>query len=323
MTNKEEKILKKVSSLKKLLVICSIITVLIMFIYHSYPMPMIKTFYYLNAISAKLEPKTILIDGYTVHYYEGNSSKEKDTLILLHGLGDDKNSFVLSAKALTDKYNIILPDLLGHGENARKNDLEYSIEAQANMLRKFVQGKNIERFHLGGNSMGGHIALSYGTRYQEGLQSLILINAPGAKVDNREVYKTYFDKTVTEEDINLIMEKIFCQIPPLPKPFKVYKMQEINDNRNFLNNIVIPQVRKSKDLDLQDKMKDIFIPTLILWGRQDGIVGYNVAEKYARNIPNATLLTMENAAHCPQLEVPQEVAAAIDNFINGLLTGKE
>ena len=70
-------------------------------------------------------------------------------------------------------------------------------------------------------------------------------------------------------------------------------------------------------------MKDIFIPTLILWGRQDGIVGYNVAEKYARNIPNATLLTMENAAHCPQLEVPQEVAAAIDNFINGLLTGKE
>jgi len=323
VTDKEEKILKKVSPLKKLLVVCSVITVMIVFIYHSSPVLMIKTFYYLNAISAKLEPKTILIDGYTVHYYEGNSSKGKDTLILLHGLGDDKNSFVLSAKTLTDKYNVILLDLLGHGENARVNDLEYSIEAQANMLRKFVLGKNIERFHLGGNSMGGHIALSYGTRYQEGLKSLILINAPGVKVDNHEVYKTYFDKTVTEEDINLIMGKIFCQVPALPKPFKVYKMQEINENRNFFNNILIPQVRMSKDYDLQDKIKNISIPTLILWGKQDGIVRYNVAEKYAKTIPNATLLTMEDAAHCPQLEAPQKVSTAIDNFISSLLSSKE
>jgi len=313
--------LAKSSSLKKIFAACSII-IIILFSYHIYPAPIVNNYYHLSAMLARLEKKTIRIDGYTIHYYEGKKSYEKDTLLLLHGLGDDKNSFVLSAKNLSDKYNVILPDLLGHGENERINDVDYSIEAQAKMLRKLVQAKNIERLHLGGNSMGGHIALSYGTRYQEGLKSLILINAPGVKVDDHEVYKSYIDNIETEEDLNVILRKIFYKVPELPKPFKVYKIKELNYNRNFINTIVIPRIKNSEDFDLIDKLSNISTSTLILWGKHDEIVRYNVAEQYAKSIPNTTLFVMDQAAHSPQLEVPQEVSAQIDAFIKKLSGSK-
>ena len=141
---------------------------------------------------------SIIIDGYTVNYYEGLNSTGKDTPILLHGLGADKNSFVLSAKFLSDQYHVILPDLLGHGDNDKVADLDYSIEGQVEMNRKFAKAKNIETFHLGGHSMGGHISAAYATKYQDTLKSLILINAPGLKIDDHIAYNGFEDRTLSE-----------------------------------------------------------------------------------------------------------------------------
>ena len=56
-------------------------------------------------------------------------------------------------------------------------------------------------------------------------------------------------------------------------------------------------------------------PTLVLQGKHDEVVRFNVAEYYKNHIPNATLVVIENAAHSPQLEVPEEVANDIKKFI--------
>ena len=157
--SKKEILVDKLKIKQVLLAIAGVIFIIGLYLYHFYPTPIIKTYNYMNTSLAKLEKKSIIIDGYTVNYYEGLASKDKDTLVLLHGLEGNKDSFVKSAKSLSDQYHIILPDLLGHGENEKVAGIDYSIEGQAEMIRKFVKAKNIEMFHLGGHSMGGHISV--------------------------------------------------------------------------------------------------------------------------------------------------------------------
>ena len=74
-------------------------------------------------------------------------------------------------------------------------------------------------------------------------------------------------------------------------------------------------VREGADYDLTERVDEIAAPTLILWGEKDGVVPREVADRYAAAIPNATLVTLPDAGHSPQLEKPQEVGHAITEFL--------
>lgn len=74
-------------------------------------------------------------------------------------------------------------------------------------------------------------------------------------------------------------------------------------------------VREGEDLDLSDRISGIAQSTLVLWGRHDIVVPFDVAETYATKIPGARLQLLENGAHSPQLEVPVPVAEEIRHFL--------
>src|SRR5262245_15057639 len=88
----------------------------------------------INAFRAGLTRKSVSVNGYTIHYYEGGRG---ETLVLLHGLAHNKTSFVASAAGLTRKYRVILPDLVGHGENARDPGQDYSIRGHVESMKAF------------------------------------------------------------------------------------------------------------------------------------------------------------------------------------------
>lgn len=63
-------------------------------------------------------------------------------------------------------------------------------------------------------------------------------------------------------------------------------------------------------------------PSLVLWGRQDGILdGNEFANKFVETLPDASLQWIENCGHVPHLEQPLETADAIVKFINERATG--
>ena len=98
------------------------------------------------------------VGGYEIPYYEGG---EGDPLILIHGFGDSKISFVQTAKWLTPHYRVILPEVPGFGTTKCDPRRDYSIHGQVQTLHKFFSTLGLRRFHLGGNSMGGHISAAY------------------------------------------------------------------------------------------------------------------------------------------------------------------
>ena len=189
-------------------------------------------------------------------------------------------------------------------------------------LHRFVAAKGLTSFHLAGNSMGGHIAEAYALAYPQELRSLALINAPGVSLDAHQVYAGFGAPVQDQAGLTKLMGRIFYRVPQLPAPIAGYLITQINGSMDFIDHTVISAVIGGVDYDLKDRVAGIRTPTLILWGRHDAVVPFNVAEYYAAHIPGARLQVLENASHSPQLEVPGEVAAALLAFIPTAQAGK-
>src|SRR5438132_7316497 len=104
---------------------------------------------------------------------------QDEPLLLLHGFGADKDNFTRVARYLTPHYRVIVPDLVGFGESAHRADVDYHYAAQAERLRAFVQALGLSRIDLGGNSMGGGIAMSYAAQHPTEVASLWLSDCAG------------------------------------------------------------------------------------------------------------------------------------------------
>lgn len=313
------KIIKKPTIMRKILKIIGGVSALLLLgfgiVYFLFPQKLVDFVNFQNLYSANLKSKTIVIDGYKTHYYTNENALAKDTLLLIHGLGDDKNSFVQSAKFLTDDYYLILPDLMASGENSKDESLDLSIKGQVEFLNKFITRLGIKKFHLAGNSMGGHISAAYAIKYAEDVKKLILINAPGLKLDSHVVYTGFGSVLKNEHDLDKILSRVFYKIPDMPGPVKKELISQINESRDFLNNSIIPKIKNGAYFDLKDSIYKIKAPTLILWGKHDQVVKFNVAEHFRRGISISKIEVIENASHSPQLEVPNLVATSINKFI--------
>ena len=274
------------------------------------------------ARAAGLQQQVRPVNGYDVHYYASKAPDKAETLVLVHGLGDDKTSFLQAAKPLAAQYNLILVDLAGHGENEKKPGLDYSIHGQMEFLHGFLAAQGITAFHLAGNSMGGHVAEAYALAYPQELRSLTLINAPGVTLDAHQVYAGFGAPVKDQAGLTKLMGRIFYQVPKLPAPIAGYLINQINGSMEFIDRTVIPAIIGETDYDLKDRVAGICTPTLILWGRPDAVVPFNVAEYYTAHIPGARLQVLENASHSPQLEVPGEVAAALLAFLPSARPGR-
>ncbi|MCI4644692.1 MAG: alpha/beta hydrolase [Hyphomonadaceae bacterium] len=264
-----------------------------------------------DASKAGLEKKTVSLDGYDVHYYEGG---EGPVLVLLHGMSDEKNSFVKTAGALTATHRVILPDLKGHGENERRAGLDYSIGGQVDYMDAFAKALGLSAFSIGGNSMGGHISVAYAARYPGKVENLIIVNAPGLVLDDNEPYSGFEKRLESRDDLDAMLSGVVVNRPSIPGPIADFMIKRLNDDFDFLNEMA-RQIRDGRDYALNDVVAGIPAPALILWGRHDEIVKFNVAEAYSSQIKNAELKIFENASHSPQLEIADEVGGAILEFL--------
>ncbi len=268
---------------------------------------------YANA--ANLEKKTVIVNSYTVNFYESEANDEKPDFVLLHGMGDDKSSFLQTAKFLSEDYHLILPDLAGHGENERKEGLDYSIDGQATFVKSFLEQLGVKNFNLIGNSMGGHTAAAYAVKYPNDVTNLILLDAAGITIDDHVVYSGFGKKIENKEELDAVLQRVFYKVPDLPGPIANYMIETVNNSKDFVDGTLIPAIKNGKYFNLKDDVQYIKAPTLVLQGKHDEVVRFNVAEYYKDHIPNATLVVIANAAHSPQLEVPEEVANDIKKFI--------
>jgi len=115
--------------------------------------------------NAALVRKEINLPGGVRYVYLDGGVGEP--LLLLHGFGADKDNFNAVAHFLTSRYRVIVPDHIGFGESSKPPGADYSPPAQVEHLRALAKALSLGKIHIGGNSMGGQIALSYAASHSD------------------------------------------------------------------------------------------------------------------------------------------------------------
>lgn len=264
------------------------------------------------AWQAGFQNKTVDIDGYTAHYYE-TGPKNGPVLVLLHGLIDNRNSFVPASAELPGTFRVILPDLQGHGDNAQVAGRDYSIRGQVNFIADLLETLEVEDLIIGGNSMGGHVAAAFALSYPQRVQKLMLLNATGMLLNAPPTYSAYPDGIDVTYMENMYAH-VFINPPHIPGPIMGHLAEDLNTKASFYN-VLIDQLVDGKDFRLDERIKTLGTPALIIWGTEDRLVPIHYAEAYQSALSNSELRILE-AGHAPQMEVPELVGAAMSAFLD-------
>lgn len=265
-----------------------------------------------HRIRGRFRKRAISAAGTTIHYYEGGRG---DPLVMLHGLADTKESFLASAVKWTRDRRVILPDLLGHGANVRDRSQNLTIPGQVAAVHSFCEALGLERFDLGGNSMGGHTSLAYAIHHPDQVRRLILVNAPGLRTD-KVIYSGFQEEISLGPSFDRLLDRVYAKRPALPRPIASHLIEGINREREFTN-LIARTVREGPDRELDDRLAEVRARTLVLWGKQDRTVPFEFAERYTAGIPGARLVVLPEGGHSPQLEIPADVAREVAEFLRG------
>lgn len=256
-----------------------------------------------------LERKEIdLPGGLHYAYLEGGQG---EPLLLIHGFGGNKDNFTRVARYLTSHYHVIVPDLIGFAESTHLPDADYTAAAQVERLRALVHALGIENIHLGGNSMGGYIALSYAAHYPNEVASLWLIDSGGVQHAPKSEMAQTFEKTGnnpllvrSEDDFARFYAQVMSDPPYIPRPLLDVlareRIENLNLEQHIFNQIIVDSVEKD--------IAGLATPTLIVWGDQDRVIHVGTAEILHRLLPRSQVLIMPQIGHAPMIERPQQSA---------------
>jgi abhydrolase domain-containing protein 6 len=279
----------------------------------------------LFGILAKLERnragvtvKKIDAGSWPTPYIEGGQG---ENVILLHGFGGDKDTFTRFARFLTPKYHVLSPDLPGFGENERRPNEKYSISEQAKRVITFAAALKLDKFHLVGNSMGGHLAGIVAADAPDKVLSVTLIDNAGINAprpsERDELLKQGKNALVvdSEEDFDRLMDFLFFKRPFIPRPIKQYFAERALASREF--NLKIFQDLGEDKFYLEKRFADIQAPILVIWGDHDRVLEISSIDVMKKINPAIQVKVMKDCGHTPQIERPQESAELTTAFIAG------
>jgi pimeloyl-ACP methyl ester carboxylesterase len=265
--------------------------------------------------------KSITVDGRAWPYLEGGDPA-KPLLLLVHGFAGDKDNWSMIAPYLTRDYHVVAPDLPGFGENERNPALAYDIAAQTARLKGFADALGLDRPHLGGNSMGGWIALRYALDYPDALASLILLDNAGVKgagdsdLEKQAANEDYNPLVIAnQEDADRLVAMVVHKPPFIPSRLKPALYGDALKYRDQLDGIFWVIATEMRDHPLNDRLGEVRVPTLILWGRHDRLIDVSCVPVLEAGIAGSAAHIMEHVGHVPMVEDPKGTAEVMKGFL--------
>jgi abhydrolase domain-containing protein 6 len=274
-----------------------------------------------DRFQAGMERKSIEIPGFRVAYLEGGSG---EPLVLIHGSGDDKDSWTPVSKYLTRHFHVIALDLPGFGESDKRADRDYTAQKQAQYIQAFTMRLNLTSFHLGGHSLGGKIAAIYAAKNSSHVKSLWLLAPAGVYTARPSRMHTLLRQGVrvpifgrTLEEFDELNSFVMNRPPLIPRPVKEVLKERAADDFELHNRIY--QEVGEEAFQLEDIAEDLTMPTRIVWGKQDRVLDPSGAKVLDTLIPDSSVLLLGGVGHVPMIEEPRMVGEDYNQFVKTMV----
>ncbi len=290
-----------------------------------FPVPMGQWVYDSSmSVEAKIygfSEQSIPIGDMSLSVYRNSShlGSDKPTIVMLHGFSANKGVWLRFAKYFSDDFNIIIPDLAGHGDTGFDPKWDYSGPAQAARVVALMDRLQIQNAHIIGNSMGGVIAAHFARLYPERTLTATLVDPAGVvspepsemgkmlaqgnnpfQVNSPEEFQDFYAMTMAK--------------PPIVPDFVIAGVgQRYEEKRDELG--VIFEGIHNKDL-LDSYLGAIKTPVLIMWGGKDELIHVSSAQVWHKGLPNSELKIWPEIGHMPMVEIPEESASIYRDFLS-------
>jgi len=234
-------------------------------------------------------------------------------LLFLHpAIGIEREAAVL--ERLAEEARVIAPSHPGFGGSEQPKSFT-TVDDLAYFYLDLLDALDLRDTILVGVSFGAWIAAEIAVKSTARLSHLVLANAVGIKVGNRDTRDIADIFALTEPELNTLAyfdPKIATRdYPAMPEA----DVRVVARNREATARYAwSPYMHDPK---LKGRLHRIRIPTLLLWGSADRILSEAYGRAYCAAIPDARFETIERAGHYPHIEQPDEFARRIVAFTQG------
>lgn len=262
------------------------------------------------------QEKFATVFGTKIRYLEAGDPT-KPNVILLHGLGGNADfSWGFNMGALAAKYHVIAPDQIGFGKSDRPV-MNYRVGTYVDFLDKFMSELKINKTSLVGNSMGGWIAALYAAKYPARVDKLVLVDAAGYAPAKGFDYRVLQGLAPSTRDgVRSMVKLILYDSGPFLSDMAVdaFITARIAANDTSTVLALLKTIELGEDY-FDTPVKTIKQPTLIIWGKQDGLTPVSEGERLKNDIAGSELIVFDKCGHVPQAEKAPEFNGAVMTFL--------
>jgi pimeloyl-ACP methyl ester carboxylesterase len=229
-----------------------------------------------------------------------------EPVVLLHGLMGQMHHWDATLSALAGTARLLAPELPlfepGFGD--------VSLASLADHVRGLLDALDIGRAVVGGNSLGGHVALELALAHPERVNGLVLTGSSG-------LFERTFARGVPHRPslayVREKMEEVFYD-PALVTDAWVESVRRTVTTRSTALQ-VLKVARAARSHNVEPWLPTIRVPTLLVWGRDDRVTPPEVAHRFHRSMPGARLVFLPDCGHAPMLEQPDLFNDALETWL--------
>ena len=231
--------------------------------------------------------------------YINYGKKNVDTIVYLHGWGQNIEMMKPIADPFSDDFNIVIIDLPGFGLSDEPKTV-WTLYDYVDCIKYILDELKIDNPILIGHSFGGKISLLYSSKYN--VKKLVLLASP-------------YRKEIKKESLKLKTLKTLKKVPGINKLEGFAKKHigstDYKNASDTMRKILVEHV----NLDITDEVKKIKCPTLIIWGTNDTAVSIECAYELEKMIDDAGVVVYEGCTHYAYLERLNQTINVLWNFL--------
>ncbi len=269
------------------------------------------------------------LHGHRVIYRTAGSGPP---VVLIHGMVNSSRHWEHVALKLADRYTLIAPDLIGHGDSATPRG-DYSLGAHAAVIRDLLAVLGVERATIVGHSLGGGVAMQFFYQFPQRVERLVLVSSGGLGHEVSPLLRTAAlpgasallaaaaDRRVLAGlagtgarlrargvGVGVYLQAIARALRPLEQPAARHA---------FLQTLRAVIDVRGQRVSARDRLYLLHaMPTLIVWGERDHTIPIEHGRAAHWAAPASRFETLPRAAHFPHLEDPDGLAAVLGEWLD-------
>ena len=231
-----------------------------------------------------------------------------ELVILMHGIGGNRTNWTEQVKVLASHFHVVAWDARGYGSS---DDYEGALDFNdfAHDVARVLDYFKADTAHIGGLSMGGRISQVFYNLYPDRVKTLSLVATFTGFDDFSDSEKKKFvdlrlkplvDDGKEVSDIAPIVAKTLVG----PHATEEQYQQLVESMCQLHKESYIKTVRSTTMFDQNDALETICVPTLLVFGENDGLTSPEIGETMAARIQNCEYIMIPRAGHLINLEQP-------------------